>query len=81
MSDGYELNIVIDTDDEPSEALVDLMKGIVDLINKQAPQLEARLEVWEPAGVDLPDVGIPITDPLGRDMVAIPMNDAARRLT
>ena len=77
----YELNIVIDEiNGEPSEALMELMKGIVDMINEKAPQLEARLEVWEPADLDdLPPVGVPVTDPQGRDMIAIPMNEAARR--
>ena len=48
----YELNIVIDLDGEPSDTLIEMMRGIVANINEKTPQLEARLEVWEPATLD-----------------------------
>ncbi len=81
MAETYELNIIIDDiEGEIPDNLMEMMKGIVDTINQIAPNLKARLEVWEPANLDdLPPVGIPVTDPQGRDMIAIPMNEAARR--
>ncbi len=48
MSETTEVTIVVDIDGEPDESLMTLFKGIVDMINEKAPNLAARLEVWEP---------------------------------